>query len=380
MTLLVVADQHIGAGASLGDRLADQRASWLVVCEKAVELGATVLHAGDVFHARRPGPTEMRAYQDGLDVLRAGGCEMIVAAGNHDVQSADSPTAVEVASAGYAVHVCREPQAIETPDGVVGFLPWMPPRMSAKQTADALMIVAESLAEQGARILIAHWALAGGSLPNGLPLLELAEPTLDPYRLAEQFEVTLAGHIHKPQVIVGEPNQWPRVLHTGPLSRLNFGEAGISTGAWELALMPDGIGGSFIGASWFEVPDRRFVSIECDARESGSGTDLTPTEMVLDEISEWDVEGAIIRVTWQQTADQVVDQSAVLARLAGAHHVDRLQPLVERVVSTRAAGLNEGTDPRASFDTWLSAQDAVASQETLDRVRSEAHAWIVGAA
>lgn len=370
--LIVVADQHIGSGATLGDRLADQRSSWVRVCTTAAEHGATVLHAGDVFHARRASPSEMRAFQAGLDILREGDCELIVALGNHDRVDMDSPTSVEAASAGYAVHVCREPEVIETPDGVVGFLPWMPPRMSAKQTSDALMIVVDSLAEE-ARILIAHWALAGGSLPNGLPLLDLAEPMLDPYALSQLFEITLAGHIHKRQEIIDTP----LVAHTGPLNRHSFGEAGIWTGAWQVdanGALIDGLPATTT-ASWFEVPDRRFFTMLIDTRNTHE-----PQDYILNAISE-DAEhitDAIVRMRYQQTADQSIDSASIREALlaAGAHHIERIEPVVERAQSTRSESVTETVDPRQAWDAWQDAQPDLASEEALASVREEAHTRI----
>lgn len=367
MTLLVASDLHLGAGASLGNRLEDQRSSWERVCAKAVELGADVLFGGDAFHARRPGPTEIDVFQEGLEILRDGGRTLVAIPGNHDILSREAPSALEVACAGFDAHVLRgydiEHLLVETTDGLVGFLPWEPPAMDARRTADALMVIAGELAHRGARILIAHHALSGASLPTGLPVLELAEPILDSHALAQMgFDVVLSGHIHKRQVIVEEP----LVAHIGPLSRGNFGERDVETGLWKIH-----VGGpQRYGAEWVAVPDRAFVAIEADVR------DVAAAELRIgDAIAERAIEGAIVRVAWQQTADQVVDQSAILSLLheLGAHHVDRLQPIVERVVSTRHEGVTDTSDPRESFDRWLDGQPDLASDETLADVREQAH-------
>lgn len=367
--LLCASDLHLGAGAGLGDRLADQERSWVTFCTKAAELQATVLWGGDSHHQRRPSPAEIAAWQSGLRILREADCELIGIPGNHCISSADAPSTVEVASAGFQCYIAREAQVIETADGPIGLLPWMPPRLSAKDTAEALMIVAADLAEQGARILIAHWAIAGGSLPNGLPLLELAEPMLDPYRLAEQFDLVLAGHIHKRQEIVDG------VHHIGALSRASFGEAACDTGAWRLEGPGRGlIAGMPAGGSWFEVLDRRFLSFKWDLRGSSDPTAYALALMVEDA----SVEGAIVRADLQVTSDQTVDQAALVEALKfyGAHHVDRLQPLVERVVSTRSEGVDENLEPAQAFDAWLEPQRDTVGAETLERVRETAHDWI----
>lgn len=358
MTILVVADGHVGSGATLGDRLADQRASWERVCSDAAEAGATLLHLGDAFHARRPGMAEMDAFQAGLDILREGNVTLIGIAGNHDVVARGVPTAFEVACSGYDAHVFREPQLVETPDGLIGLLPWMPPTMSARDTADALMIVAEDLARQGARYLVAHWALAGASLPTGLPVLDLAEPLLDSFALEQMFELTLAGHIHLRQraAITG-------VWHIGALSRTTFGEASIPTGYWRIEPNVSGP---------VDVPDRPFVVV--DAVLTGIDS-AHATDGLLGEIEAYDLTGAIVRVHYLATSDQVIDTAAVVGALAdaGAHYVDRIEPVIERPRSTRSEIVTETADPRASFDAWLDAQPDLASTETLSEARERAH-------
>lgn len=363
MTQLLASDLHLGAGASLGNRLADQESSWCRFCTTAAELGAGVLWAGDSHHHRKPSPAEFDAWQSGLRILREGGCTMLAIPGNHCITDAAKPSTIEVASAGFDVFVARGPQVIETEDGPVGFLPWAPPTMDARRASEALMIVAEELARQGARILVAHHALSGASLPTGLPVLELAEPILDSFALAQMgFHVVLSGHIHKLQVVVEQP----LVAHVGPLCRGNFGEAGIQTGAWQIE--SDKLG---LSASWFEVPDRHFSELRWDLRGEAYPTEI----MVADITGHPRIPGSIARASWYQTSDQVVDQAAVLEALhaEGVHHVDRLEPIVERAASTRSAGVSEATDPRESWDRWLEAQGELAAPETLEAAREEAH-------
>jgi DNA repair exonuclease SbcCD nuclease subunit len=380
MTLIVASDLHLGAGANLGERLADQQSSWTRVCTAAAELGADVLFAGDAFHARRPLPAEMRAWQAGLDVLRDAGRTLVAIPGNHDVSSLALPTGLEAACAGYDAHVLRswrvEDLVVETIDGPVGFLPWTPSTMPAPQMAESLLVIAQGLADAGARMLISHWALSGASLPTGLPVLELAEPILDSFALAQMgFDVVLSGHIHKRQVIVEDGQAL--VAHIGPLSRTSFSEASVETGAWQI----DTTGGvqaygDHVHARWFEVPDRAFVTIEADVRETGFAEDA-----IIGEISAHDVDGAVVRVQWNQRNDQTIDVSQVIVALeaGGVWSIQQLTPIVERVQSTRSVGLTEQDDPTVAFDHWLGAQADLAAPETMATVRERAHERIGGA-
>lgn len=357
--LLVASDLHLGAGASLG-RLPDQESSWKRFCTAAAEHGATVLWAGDSHHHKRPSPAEIDAWQSGLRILREGGCTLLGIPGNHCISTVDAPSTIEVASAGFDCHILRAADIVETEDGPVGLLPWAP-YSDARQMAGSLMVLAEALAERGARVLIGHWALAGSHLPSGLSTLELAEPLLDPHRLAELFEITLFGHIHKRQEIVAEP----LVAHIGPLCRGNFGEADVWTGGWQI-VPEDGA----LTALPFDVPDRAFASISFDVRGMSD-----PTGGLLHEIARRFWGGAIVKLGYRITADQVVDQAAVLAALdeARAWRVTTLEPIVERAQSTRSAGVTEASDPREAWDTWQAAQDGIASDETQATVRERAH-------
>lgn len=401
--LIVAGDAHIGSGSSLG-RLPDQESSWRRLCTTAVELGADVVGTGDWLHHRKPAAAEFDAFQSGLRILRDGGREFVTIVGNHEVTTLDAVSCLEVACAGYEAIVLRGARVLGMQDGTdVAFLPWAPFADARQMVAD-LMTLAEGMARDGARILVAHWALSGASLPTGLPVLELAEPVLDSFALAQMgFDVVLSGHIHSRQIVVEEP----LVAHAGPLCRGNFGEAGIETGAWQIqrgARLVEGppvleccgrylrtgeccsqpVPGQgepeqeeCLQASWFEVPDRAFLQIEADVREWPD-----PTAALLDEINmAQGVGDAIVRIRWSQRADQVIDTAAILAMLAecGAHRIDRLEPIVERIQSTRSAGVTESTPAPESWDRWQAAQGDVVSSEIGERVRVLAHERIGGA-
>lgn len=369
--LIVAGDLHLGQAANLG-RLPDQQKAWELLCKVAVEQHADVIGTGDFFHSRKPSSAEFDAFQAGLRILRDGERSLITIAGNHEVVTRDDVCCLEVACAGFDALVIREADVIETEDAAIAFLPWTPGTGNARDTAAALMVLAESMRERGASVLVGHWALSAASLPSGLPILELAEPILDSHRLAELFDVTLCGHIHKRQVVSAEP----LVAHVGPLVKGNWGEASIETGAWQIirvgnASMPL----SFLEATPFDIVDRPFISIETDVRGQ-----TRPTDAVLGEIDQWPIRDAIVRVSFQQTSDQVVETAAVLAQLddMGAWKVDTVTPIIERAASVRSQGISEASDPREAWDTWAGGQEIPESIAEL--VREEAHERIASVA
>lgn len=356
--IVLCSDSHIGAGASLG-RLPDQESSWKRLCLTACEMDAHVIHAGDVFQSRRPAPAEMRAFQAGLEILRECDLALYVCLGNHDRVDLDTPTGVEAACAGYRARVFREAEVIEIDGALVAFLPWTMGQGDAKRTTEALMVAAESMAEQGARVLVPHFAMSGGSLPNGLPTLSLTEPMLDAHRLAELYRIVIAGHIHRREIVIDDGVSL--VAQCGPLTRSGFGEASVETGGWQI----DGA-----RATPFDVPDRAFVVIEEDLR----GIDEPERELVDAISTRDDIKDAIVRVSYRQTADQVISQFEIadaLTHYAGAWRVESVQPIIERATSVRSQGISETTDPRESWDRWADGQeipDAIA-----ETVRESAH-------
>lgn len=376
--ILVAGDAHIGSCPDLG-RLSDQASSWRRLCIKACEMEADVIGTGDWLHHRKPSTAELDAFQEGLRILRGGRRTFVSAVGNHEIGRADEPSSLEVACAGFDAHALRAPQVVGTTGGPVGFLPWAPwTHIGARQMSENLMVLAEQLADDGARTLIAHWAIAGASVPTGLPVLDLPEPLIDPHRLAELFDVTIAGHIHKRQEIV------PSVWHAGALCWRDSAEAQLACGAWQVEgpLAPDetlnGLPG-VAAASWFAVPDTPFAVIDVDVRTLGAGD---ATSGVLEISSEVDVEQAIVRVLVHRTADQTIDVARIRQSLEAedVRLIERIDEIADRPVSTRSQGVSEASDPADAFRVWMDAQRETVSMETHEAALERGLQVIGGAA
>lgn len=286
MKILATGDTHIGAGQDLGrtpgERLAEQEDLWADTLELARDREVdAVLHAGDLFHGRRPEPTVMLAAERPLvEHQEQGGATVYVAAGNHDVPSQDGPCGLDVLAEAGLIQLAREPltwhlwDLSADPQRIVNVhaLPWTPlsrlvaadggdtPREElAALAADLLLETARGLyanpspRKPGPSILLGHWSVSQTSLPNGLDVGSLGGVVLPMDDLqAIGFDALIFGHIHRPQ-------QHGRFLYVGSPQPLDFGEAGCEHGCWLLETDSAGIGSEFV-----PLPSRPFVTIDFD--------------------------------------------------------------------------------------------------------------------
>ncbi len=359
--ILCVADLHLGASPGLGrapygpeSRLADQERAWLAVCELAIEGQAgLVLFAGDAFHRPRPTPSEILAFRAGLRLLDLAGIPTVAIVGNHDVASADLPSALAIFAD--EIIVSSAPEVLSVAGVTVCTLPWTPPgRLVAqhgggdrdelhREAASLLVDVAAGLRAQCPAdlpaILAAHWSVSGAALPTGMLADELREVVLPYADLAAQgWDRIVLGHLHRPQVL-GD-----RGFYTGSPLVVDWGEAGHEHVVWildtEAPLADWGV---------FPVPDRPFVTLPLSPHEIETGYDLPAR-----------IDGAVVRVRYTATREEAARISdAALARAltdAGAWRVF-VQPEILREERARVDGLDDTIGAGAALDLWLDTQD-----------------------
>lgn len=366
---LVTSDWQTGAGADYGrypgDRLNDQQATFQNIADLAVDRNVdAVLHAGDVFERRRPTPGELLAVKRPLATLETHGIPTVVLAGNHDVETFDGPCALDVLANGF-VRVSRRPEVVDLGGVAVGTLPWSPlgHLLSAREgdrdrahadAADLLLSVARDLRDRadGPAVLLAHWALAGASLPTGLPVEQLREPVLDTDALADLgFDAVAAGHIHS-AAHVGQPGD-PPIFHVGAPMVTNFAEADTAHGVW--IVDTDDVSAMFV-----PLEDRPFVTLDYDYSRLDPPA-LTGVETVRDAANDLDLTGAVVRVRMRATVEQAarIDQHGIRSVLldAGAHKVYAVTVETVRAGRARVQGLDENATEREAVSMWAAEQD-----------------------
>lgn len=406
MRALLLGDTHIGAGAEYGaqpgDRLADQERVLERIVDLAIEQRVdAVLHAGDMWHRRRPTPAEYLAVARPLGRLqRELGCDVLAISGNHCVEHPDLPIAAELLTG--LLDVRREPGLWHGPGVTVCCLPWTPVSRLvaqrgggdrdglAQEAAQMLLSIARDLHAQaldGYTVLLTHWSISGAFTPTGAATDEFREVVL-PLEEVEAlgFDAVVAGHIHLPAIVgdarlgmgvVGQP-----VLYVGSPFPVDFGEGDSLHGVWILdteAAEP---------ATFFPVDSRPFVTIDVDlVAEAQAGSELqaavdegslkeswapsgwSEQKTVLVAIGQHRVEDAVVRLRYTATEEQArhVDHAAVTAALldAGAHRVYAIQPTILRQNRVRVEGLDEDLDPMQAVGMWTAAEgldDARADQ------------------
>jgi exonuclease SbcD len=365
---LCVGDLHLGAGAEYGrdpgSRLADQEAVWEAILGVAVDQNVdAVLFAGDAFHRRRPTPAELVAFQRPLQRFNAEhDIDVLAFNGNHDVESGDLPSALELFSRELDLHT--EP-GIWTPSGTlftpgevaVCTLPWTPvSRLIASRGGGdrddnhqlAAQILIEIAREQRAQIsgpavLMLHWSVSGASTPTGVLTDEFRE-TVIPLADLESlgFDAIVCGHIHKPQLLDG-----PTLgFYTGSPMPVDFGEASVEHG---VALLD--VDGARTLYTFVPIESRPFVTLDLDGAQMQTLPD-----------TEWqDVTDAVVRVRYRATEEQArrVDHAAIARALmdAGAWKVFAIQPTILRENRARIEGATEDLAPLAALGLWMDANE-----------------------
>jgi DNA repair exonuclease SbcCD nuclease subunit len=198
-------------------------------------------------------------------------------------------------------------------------------------------------------VLLGHWPVAGcvmssgQILSGGEPAIPLGEIQGGPWLLG------VMGHIHKVQEFDGSP----KVIHTGALTRRDFGEERDQCGCCLFDTDSQEL-------SWHELPARRFFTWRIDdegvnelvARAKADGTVSAQSVPAA-------AEDAICRVIYRASEEQhrQIDQQALIHALqdAGAHVVAGVFPDVFRADRSRI-DIPEGTNEPDAFSAWLNVQ------------------------
>lgn len=352
-----------------------------VAREREVDL---VIFPGDLFCNARPAPAQLLAVHTLLKDLSQAGISWVAMPGNHDLAGAGQPGPVNLLEAMWSMEaagtvflapdwVCRAPGL------AVVALPSLRPSeliASCADPAEAAFLLSQRLIEVARRlraecprgyqvVLVGHWAVQGATAAGGdLPLTEPVLPLGD--LLGLECDAYVFGHIHKPQVL----HEWPPVVHTGSLQRLDFGDAGRPVGCYLIDL--DARSTEFV-----ELPARRFVTI--DWEPDWDHPALSPEEQFAANLVPDEVRDAIVRVRYRATEDQArrVNADLLIEALEeyGPHFIAGIYPEILRADRARDAGVRETTGPLEALERWLALRPDV-GPDTREAVLREAGALL----
>jgi exonuclease SbcD len=319
--ILHFADIHIGMEnygrldpeTGLNQRVLDFVSRLKEIVDYAIEHEADlVIFAGDAFKTRDPNPTYQRAFARQIMRLSRAKIATILLVGNHDMpiieqraSSMDIFATLDVPN----VIVGREERLhrIETARGIVqvATVPW-PQRSRLLKYEEHRGMTIEQLDQELERVLDDELRRLANEVDPSLPAILTGHFTIHGAVFGSERNVMLGrdtviklsslcleawdyvamGHIHKHQDV--NPSNYPGVVYSGSLERIDFGEENEPKGfCWIEARRGD--------TQWrFERMDsvRRFVSIYADATPDGDH----PTDAVLRAIERHDVKNAVVRV------------------------------------------------------------------------------------
>lgn len=363
MRFLLTGDGHLGKSAHLYDsRLAEQEAVWRSTLELAREQAvAAVIHAGDLFDSRRPGPDVMLAAEHPLvEHHAARGCPVIAIPGNHDLPTSDGACGLDVLAAAGLIELHRSPTVASVGRARVGFLPWTPvARLVAARgggdrdnvfadAADLLVKIATEHHDAGAELLVGHWAVSGSSLPSGLPVDQLHE-TMIPAGELEQlgFAYVALGHIHRPGHF-GDGT----CFYVGSPMPLDHGEATVEHGCWIVDLHAR-------ETEFVPLESHHFVTINRDEIDD-----------LHDHLTE-SRHGYVVRVKDTIGGSDDFDYAGVRATLlaAGAKRVDFAITVERAARLDREPVLDTDREPEQLLAAWLDQEGVEDSERLVELAR-----------
>jgi exonuclease SbcD len=357
--LLHFSDVHIGMenygktdpSTGISSRVMDFLRSLNTIITFAEENEADLaIFSGDAFKSSSPNPTYQREFARRIKKL-ATVCPVVLLVGNHDI-----PAMTQKASSVEIFHTLEvdnvvvgrtdEVHHIETRHGPVqvATVPY-PVRqrlLSSLSTAglslghvDALLSeqvdalihgLAEQIDPNIPAVLTAHLTVQGARLGSergimlGRDVSVLLSTLADPI-----WDYVALGHIHYHQNM--NPGNYPPVVYSGSIERVDFGEEGDEKGFVWVSLARGETSYEFV-----RVDARPFTTIRVDVRKRRD-----PTQAVLAEIARHDVTEAVVRVIITTTPenDALIRQKEIEAALEGAGFIAAIQRDIEYPVRAR---------------------------------------------
>ncbi|BCX02952.1 MAG: nuclease SbcCD subunit D [Candidatus Roseilinea sp.] len=379
--ILHFADIHIGMEnygrldpeTGLNQRVLDFVSRLKEIVDYAIEHEADlVIFAGDAFKTRDPNPTYQRAFARQIMRLSRAKIATILLVGNHDMpiieqraSSMDIFATLDVPN----VIVGREERLhrIETARGIVqvATVPW-PQRSRLLKYEEHRGMTIEQLDQELERVLDDELRRLANEVDPSLPAILTGHFTIHGAVFGSERNVMLGrdtviklsslcleawdyvamGHIHKHQDV--NPSNYPGVVYSGSLERIDFGEENEPKGfCWIEARRGD--------TQWrFERMDsvRRFVSIYADATPDGDH----PTDAVLRAIERHDVKNAVVRVRVKllQHQEAALRIRAIEEALEDAYLIAGIARDVQRDARSRIGVQNPETlSPEALLERYF---------------------------
>lgn len=383
--ILHLSDIHLGSGLShgqtnpqtgLNSRFEDFTAALSACIDAAIAHPADlVLFGGDAFPDATPAPYIQQAFAQQFQRLVEAQIPVVMLVGNHDQHSQGEGGASlciyrTLGVPGVVVGDRLATHRIPTAAGPVQIitLPWLTrstlltrPETAALSLAavNELLLDRLRLALEGEirqldpslpTVLLAH-AMVDTAMVGAERFLAVGKGFTLPLSLIARdcFDYVALGHVHRHQVLCDRPP----VVYPGSIERVDFSEEKEAKGFVWIDLKQ--------GQAQFEFQPLAVRPFRTIKRDVSAAAD--PQEQLLAAIGRAEIEGAIARLIYQISPEQLaeLDESALHQALAPAHSYSIQPELVAQPSRPRLPELGQNpTDPLAALALYLDHQTHLA--------------------
>ena len=322
-----------------------------------------VVFAGDTFKTRNPNPTYQRAFARRVKRLADAGVPVVLLVGNHDLptmtqrassvdifRTLDVPNVivgrdervhtietrngpVQVATVPYPVR-----QRLLAHDEYRGYSIEQLDQKVQEVVTKNIQALADKLDPTLPSVLTAHLSVSSATFGSERSVMIGRDAVILKSVLADPaWDYVALGHIHLHQSL--NDGQYPPVVYSGSLERIDFGEEGQVKGFCWIKLARGETTWQFV-----EVNARPFVTISVDVREAPD-----PMLALQQKITARNLQGAVVRLILKLRADQepLIRDRDVRAFLSDAYFIGGITREVERETRIRLGNLSpeEMTDP-----------------------------------
>tara|TARA_B100000676_G_C18061773_1_gene838253 strand:+ start:1358 stop:2596 length:1239 start_codon:yes stop_codon:yes gene_type:complete len=332
MKILHTADIHIGVEnygkidpeTRTSTRLSDFLRSFDEIVSFAIqETVDLVIIAGDAYKSRNPSQTHQREFAKRISKLSINNIPVFILIGNHDSPNIPGPaTALEIFPTLDVEKVTIGDQLsnydISTKSGPIQIVsvPWIrkgdlsDSKISTTQTIEEIneeiqkIIIyriselVDSLDPKLPAILVGHLSTESAITSSEKSMMLSKDYLIPTQNLAlPKLDYVALGHIHRHQQL----NQNPRVVYSGSIERIDFGEENDTKGFCLLEIDPTKSWGQReVEFQFIPVNSRKFKTIKVEI----DNQDLEPTQTILDEIARHEIKDSIIQLIIEMSASQ----------------------------------------------------------------------------
>ena len=338
------------------------------------------LFCGDAYKSRDPNQTQQREFAKRISRLSSAGIPVFLLVGNHDMPfTANRASSLEIFDTLDVQNVYTgdrlDTYLIETKSGPIQILalPWI--RRSVYLTRDEtsgmtpeqinesiqsrlteiIRVKVEELNPEIPAIFSGHVSVSEAVTSSEQSMMLGRDHIILRSNIAlPQLEYVALGHIHRHQ----EWGTQPRVVYSGSLQRVDFGEEKDKKGFCVIELDPSlPQGQRETNFEFIQVNARKFITISVDIKEN----DPDPMNTVVEKIQSQDINDAIVRVLIKVPANLEghLIENDIRESLENAHYIATIsREALESARSRLGEGVHAQTlEPSEALKRYLENRD-----------------------